>query len=270
MLLLKSKRMIQDHSLFATTMAANHQLDCSHIPFAMPLRKSTLYQNWKHLTFMHWKVDAQLLQKHIPEGLEIDLYNGEAYIGVIPFTMEKVRPRGLPWVPFISTFGEFNIRAYVTKNGIPGVFFLTLDAQSRVTCFHAPRSYGLAYRYAKAKVQVQTDECYSWSSRRRAGGESLIGTTNSSGPMELAVQGSLEYFLFERYSLYTWHQGVLHRAYTHHLPWKYCAAQVEVETNTLLESYHLGIEKILHPEHIHMSPGVNVQTWNIEPIEVME
>ena len=262
------KRMLQDHTLVATTMAANHELDCSHIPFAMPKRKCTLYQNWKHLTFMHWKVDPQLLQKHIPEGLEIDLYDGEAYIGVIPFTMEKVRPRGLPWVPFISTFGEYNIRAYVTKDGIPGVFFLTLDAQSRVTCFHAPRSYGLQYRYAKAKVQVQTEECYSWSSRRKEGGESLIGTTNSSGSMEQAVQGSLEYFLFERYSLYTSHKGVLHRAYTHHLPWKYCAAHVEVETNTLLESYNLGIDHPLQPEHIHMSAGVHVQTWNIEPIEV--
>ena len=249
-------------------MAANHDLDCHHIPFAMPQRKSTLYQNWKHLTFMHWKVDAQLLEKHIPKGLEIDLHDGDAYIGVIPFIMEKVRPRGLPWVPFISTFGEFNIRTYVTKDGIPGVLFLTLDAQSRVTCFHAPRSYGLPYRYAKAKVQVHQEGRYSWSSRRKAGGESLIGTTNSSGPMEHAVQGSLEYFLFERYSLYTWHKGVLHSAYTHHQPWNYCVANVEVETNTLLESYNLGIDRTLHPEHIHMSPGVNVQTWNIEPIEV--
>ena len=106
---------------------------------------------------MHWKVDIKSLEPHIPEGLEIDLFNGDAYIGVIPFIMEKVRPRGLPWLPFISTFGEFNIRAYVTKDGIPGVLFLTLDAQSRVTCFHAPRSYGLPYRYAKCNVHVDCE-----------------------------------------------------------------------------------------------------------------
>lgn len=251
-------------------MAATHDLDCSHIPFRMPERKCVLHQNWIHLTFMHWKVDVALLEPYIPEGLEIDFYDGNAYIGVIPFMMEKVRPRGLPWLPFVSTFGEFNIRTYVIKNGVPGILFLTLDAQSRVTCFHAPRSYGLPYRYAKANVKVEGEGYYSWSSERKKGGESLIGTTKSSGPMEHAVEGSLEYFLFERYSLYTWHKGILHRAYTHHLPWNYCVAEVEVDTNTLLESYNLGIDRPLHPEQIHMSSGVNVQTWNVEPIEVMK
>ena len=248
-------------------MAATHDLDCSHIPFRMPERKCVLHQNWIHLTFMHWKVDVALLEPYIPEGLEIDFYDGNAYIGVIPFMMEKVRPRGLPWLPFVSTFGEFNIRTYVIKNGVPGILFLTLDAQSRVTCFHAPRSYGLPYRYAKANVKVEGEGYYSWSSERKNGGESLIGTTKSSGPIEHAVQGSLEYFLFERYSLYTWHKGVLHRAYTHHQPWNYSVAKVEVNTNTLLESYNLGIDRPLHPEQIHMSSGVKVRTWNVEPIE---
>ncbi|MBT5392334.1 MAG: DUF2071 domain-containing protein [Euryarchaeota archaeon] len=248
-------------------MSASHNLDCKHIPFPMPHRKCTLYQNWKHLTFMHWKVDIEQLKTYIPEGLEIDLYNGDAYVGVIPFIMEKVRPRGLPWLPFISTFGEFNIRTYVKKDDVPGVLFLTLDAQSMVTCFHAPRSYGLPYRYAKAKVKIGKDGKYTWFSRRKKGGESLIGTTNSSGQLEQARDGSIEYFLFERYSLYTWHEGSLHRAYTHHEPWKYCVAEVQVETNTLLESYNLGISSPLKPEYIHMSTGVQVQTWNIQPVE---
>ena len=218
---------------------------------------------------MHWKVDIKSLEPHIPEGLEIDLFNGDAYIGVIPFIMEKVRPRGLPWLPFISTFGEFNIRAYVTKDGIPGVLFLTLDAQSRVTCFHAPRSYGLPYRYAKCNVHVESEEHYSWTSRRKDGGQSLIGTTKRLGPVERAAEGSLEYFLFERYSLYTWHNGVLKRAYTHHLPWKYSTAEVEMQSNTLLDSYNLNVKDSLQPEYIHMSQGVEVQTWNIEPIGVI-
>tara|TARA_B100000459_G_scaffold71798_1_gene39800 strand:- start:1148 stop:1933 length:786 start_codon:yes stop_codon:yes gene_type:complete len=261
--------MFQVSALAAVTMAAKHNLDCSHIPFDMPERKSTLHQNWINLTFMHWKIDPKALQPYIPEGLEIDLFNGDAYIGAIPFTMEKVRPRGLPWLPFISTFGEFNIRAYVTKDGIPGVLFLTLDAQSRVTCFHAPRSYGLPYRYAKCNVHVESEDHYTWTSRRKDGGLSMIGTTKKAGPVERASQGSLEYFLFERYSLYTWHKGKLMRAYTHHLPWQYCVAEVEVESNTLLDSFDLGVQDSLRPEHIHMSSGVNVQTWSIGPVEVI-
>ena len=251
-------------------MAARHSLDCSHIPFAMPEEKCTLYQNWIHLTFMHWEVDAVKLEPYLPEGVEVDFFEGRAYVGVIPFTMEKVRPRMLPWVPFVSTFGEFNIRTYVVKDGIPGVLFLTLDAQSRITCFHAPRSYGLPYRHAKAVVKVVDDRTYSWNSVRSNGGESLIGTARSSGEVLQAKPGSLEYFLFERYSLYTSHKGRAHRAYTHHLPWNFTVAEAQVEVNSLLESYNLGIEDPLAPEHIHMSSGVEVSTWSVNPLEVVQ
>ena len=240
-----------------------------HLPFPMPDRPHALVQEWRNLTFMHWEVSPEKLQPHIPEGLEIDLFDGKAYVGTIPFQMRNVRPRLLPSVPGISTFPEFNVRTYVTKNGKPGVLFLTLDAQSRVTCFYAPRKYGLPYRYAKCNVHVESEKHYSWTSRRKDGGQSLIGTTKRLGPVERAAEGSLEYFLFERYSLYTWHNGVLKRAYTHHLPWKYSTAEVEMQSNTLLDSYNLNVKDSLQPEYIHMSPGVEVQTWNIEPIGVI-
>jgi len=251
-------------------MAASHSLDCSHIPFEMPEKKCTLYQNWIHLTFMHWEVQPEKIQPHLPDGLELDLFEGRAYVGVIPFTMEKVRPRMLPWVPFVSTFGEFNIRTYVVKNGIPGVLFLTLDAQSRVTCFHAPRSYGLPYRHANAKVKVVDEGTYSWNSVRTNGGESLVGKAHSTGAVHQASPNSLEYFLFERYSLYTSHNEQIHRAYTHHLPWNFKNAEAHIEVNSLLESYDLGIENSLVPEHIHMSSGVEVCTWSVHPIEVIQ
>ena len=251
-------------------MAAKHRLDCSHIPFPMPENHCTLYQNWVNLTFMHWKVDAEKIKQHLPEELELDLFEGHAYVGLIPFTMEKVRPRLLPWVPFISTFGEFNIRTYVIKDGIPGVLFLTLDAQSRVTCYHAPRSYGLPYRYAKANVKVDSEGGFHWKSVRTSGGESLIGSAQPSGPVSKAKQQTLEYFLFERYSLYTHHKGVLHRAYTHHKPWEYTDANVTIKENSLLKSYNLGIENLHSPEHIHMSPGVQVSTWSVNPVGVIQ
>ena len=77
---------------------------------------------------MHWEVSIEKLSPHIPKGLEIDLFDGKAYVGTIPFLMKNVRPRLLPAVPGVSTFPEFNIRTYVKKNGKPGVLFLTLDA----------------------------------------------------------------------------------------------------------------------------------------------
>ena len=88
-----------------------------HLPFPMPERAYSLDQEWKFLTFMHWEVDPKKLAKFIPDGLEIDLYDGRAYIGVIPFIMTNVRPRVAFSVPGISTFPEINIRTYVKRNG---------------------------------------------------------------------------------------------------------------------------------------------------------
>lgn len=234
-----------------------------HLPFPMPNRKHTLSQSWEHLSFMHLEVKPELLLPHLPDDLELDLFEGKAYVGTIPFEMTHVRPRWFFSVPGVSNFPEFNIRTYVTRDGKPGVFFLTLDAQSRITCFHAPRSYGLPYRYAKCSIST-TQDTYSWSSKRRADGVSLIGSCKGLGDATSAKLGTLEYFLFERYCLYTVHKGILHRAYTQHNPWVYRIAKATLEENSLTESYDLGIQNPLHPEHVHLSSGVDVRTWSIE------
>ena len=173
-------------------------LRSDHLPFAMPSSKHALSQEWRYLTFMHWEVSIEKLQPHIPNDLEIDLFDGKAYVGTIPFLMKNVRPRLLPAMPGISTFPEFNVRTYVKKNGKAGVLFLTLDAQSRITCYHAPRKYGLPYRYAKCKITNQGD-VYKWKSRRISDGAILSGQSQSKGDLMVAEKGSLEEFLFERY-----------------------------------------------------------------------
>ena len=236
-----------------------------HLPFSMPLRPFAISQHWRDLTFMHWAVDPERLKPHLPPGLDIDFFEGQAYIGVIPFTMKNVRPRGLPIVPGISTFAEFNVRTYVVKDGQPGVFFLTLDAKSLITCIHAPRAYGLAYRYAKAKVK-RNGEALHWQSRRSSDGAQLRGTSNAKGSPRTAEKGTLEYFLFERYCLYTEHKGCLRRAYVHHQPWSFKDGNVQLETNTLLESYTMDLE-VLAPDVVHVSEGLPVKTWSIEVAE---
>lgn len=236
-----------------------------HLPFPLPNRPFAISQEWRDLTFMHWKVDASRLKSHLPNGLEIDTFQGEAYVGVIPFVMKNVHPRGLPTIPGISTFAEFNVRTYVIKDGQPGVFFLTLDAKSLLTCFYAPRAYGLAYRYAKAKVK-RVDETLHWQSRRSSDGSELRGTSIAEGSVRTAEKGSLENFLFERYCLYTEHKGCLRRAYVEHQPWSFQDGEVNLETNTLLESYNLELD-VLAPDLVHVSKGLPVKTWSIEVAE---
>ena len=241
-------------------------LRSDHLPFAMPSRPFLLSQEWRYLTFMHWEVSVEKLQPHVPEGLEIDLFEGKAYVGTIPFMMKNVRPRLLPALPGVSTFPEFNVRTYVKKNGKAGVLFLTLDAQSRITCFHAPRKYGLPYRYAKCKLSTK-DEVYKWQSKRLSDGAILAGECRAKGDLMQAKKGSLEEFLFERYSLYTNHKNKIHMAYTQHNPWEFREGEVEIITNTLTESYDLGIKDLHNPDHVHMSNGVHVHTWPIQAIE---
>ena len=236
-----------------------------HLPFPMPKRPFAISQEWRDLTFMHWKVDPKRFQPHLPDGLEIDLFEGEAYVGVIPFIMKNVRPRRLPAVPGISTFAEFNVRTYVIKDGQAGVFFLTLDAKSLITCIHAPRAYGLAYRYAKAKVKRHGDALH-WQSRRSSDGAELRGTSTTKGPIQSAEAGSLEHFLFERYCLYTEHKGCLRRAYVYHQSWTFQEGDITLQANSLLESYDLGLD-VHAPDLVHISKGLPVKTW---PIEVAE
>ena len=237
-----------------------------HLPFPMPDRPHALVQEWRNLTFMHWEVSPEKLQPHIPEGLEIDLFDGKAYVGTIPFQMRNVRPRLLPSVPGISTFPEFNVRTYVTKNGKAGVLFLTLDAQSRVTCFYAPRKYGLPYRYAKCRLKIDENR-YSWASKRSSDSVELEGEAIATGEKRIAEKGTLEEFLFERYSLYTEHKGNLKMAYTLHEPWVFQDGEAKIVKNSLTECYDLGID-IMNPEFVHLSEGVYVHTWPIQKVIV--
>jgi uncharacterized protein YqjF (DUF2071 family)/predicted DCC family thiol-disulfide oxidoreductase YuxK len=211
-------------------------------------------------------VDIEKLRHHVPKGLEIDTFEGDAYIGLVPFMMKHVRPSWFVSTPGISNFPEFNIRTYVKKDGIAGVFFLTLEAKSLVTCNFAPRTYGLPYRYAKGNVKKSGDK-WNWRSSRNNGQFKLAGTTEVIGEQMQAQPGSLEEFLFERYSLYTSHKGSLRRGYTHHNKWKFQLAKVELTENSLTESFNLGIDELLTPELVHYSDGVRVRTYSIELAE---
>ena len=179
--------------------------------------------------------------------------------------MTGVRPRLAVSVPGISTFPEFNIRTYVRQGGKAGVFFITLDAQSIVTCAYAPYAYGLPYRYAKGRLDVD-GSTYSWRSKRVDGGQELIGSCMGTGETMLAEPGSLDEFLFERYCLYTLHKKKLCIAYTHHDPWVFCKGEAEVISNTLTKSYDLGISDVLQPDIVHISGGVLVHTWSVEEV----
>ena len=237
-----------------------------HIPFQMPIRSFALNQEWRHLSFLLWIVDKKYILPYIPKGLELDTYNNNAYISTIPFLMKDVMPRFLPSLNYISTFPEFNIRTYVKYKNKSGVFFLTLDAQSKITCLFAPYAYGLPYRYAKGSVQSK-NMTYSWRSKRLSDSAELKGYCKPFGEHMTASRGSLEEFLFERYCLFTLINNNLCIGYVAHKPWVYQIGKAKLEINSFTGAYNLGIKNLLMPDLVHISDGVKVKTWSIETLK---
>lgn len=194
-----------------------------------PATPALMYQEWHKLLFLHWQIDPALLQQHLPDGLTIDTFDGNAWIGVVPFYMRNVRPRFLPAVPGISNFLELNVRTYVfDREGIPGVWFFSLDANSRIGCTLGRSLFKLAYRDA-AMTAIQDGDWIDYSTLRHGEKNEARFRYRGSGPSRKAEPGTLEFFLVERYLLFS-HSGKTGRFFrgrVHHRPYEFQDAEVE-------------------------------------------
>lgn len=116
-----------------------------HRPWELPATRWTYYQEWNRALFLHWKVPQDLLRPLVPPGLELDVHDGETWVSLVAFTMEQIRPRGLPAVGFVSNFEEINLRTYVRVGNKPGVYFLSIEAGNVLSAFIARNLSGLPY-----------------------------------------------------------------------------------------------------------------------------
>src|SRR5579862_4986473 len=130
----------------------------SHRPWALPAGPWIMAQNWHDLLFAHWPVSAEAVRRVVPRELELDCFEGQHWIGVVPFRMEGVRLRGTPAVPALSAFPELNVRTYVTAGGKPGVWFFSLDAASRVAVEMARVWFHLPYFRARMSLEPNGHE----------------------------------------------------------------------------------------------------------------
>src|SRR5581483_5217935 len=210
-------------------------------------------QTWEDLAFFHWRVDADELRRLLPPEAPLDTWDGEAWLGIVPFRITNMRLRGLPPVPGLSTSPELNVRTYVTVAGKPGVWFFTLDAASRWLVEAAKRLYRLPYEHARMSCERHGE--YVQYDSQRAGGE-LAGRYRGHGQLFHAEPGTLEYFLVERYCLYTADGGRLYRAEIHHPPWDLQRGDVEIARNTL--------SPVALPDdepHVLFSPRQDMVVW---------
>ncbi|MFW6053391.1 MAG: YqjF family protein [Persicimonas sp.] len=237
-----------------------------HRPWPTPSRRWVMTMSWVDLLFAHWPVDPAKLEPHIPEGLTLDLYEGEAWVSLVPFEMDNTMVRGLTWWPRPMQFAELNLRTYVTAQGEtsdkPGVWFFSLDAASRLAVAGARASFHLPYFNAKMSIE-RDGEWLEYDSRRTHRGEPPVefsGRYRPAGPIEKAEVGSLDHWLFERYCLYSADSsGTVYRADVNHAPWPLRPVEVDIDQNTIGEP--VGIEMAGRPPRMQFVDQLDVVGW---------
>ena len=212
--------------------------ETAHRPWPLPAHPWLMTQTWNDLLFAHWPVDRQALRKRVPAGFELDLFDGQAWIGVVPFHMTNVAPRLVPALPWISAFPELNVRTYVRVDDKPGVYFFSLDAGNPVAVGAARTLLNLPYFTAKMSVHVGPDGRVEYDSRRSSGPPAEFTARYSGlGLPRPAAPGTLEYFLTERYCLYAIdHAYHAYRLEIHHPPWPLERAEGEITVNTMADA----------------------------------
>lgn len=214
-------------------------------------------QRWDDLLFLHWEASPEELQRTLPDGLTLDTYEGRAYIGVVPFFMNGVRPAFLPPLPWLSYFMELNVRTYVRdRDGNSGVWFYSLDCNQPVAVRLARRFFGLPYWDAAMSARD------GYRCERRDGKAHAAFAYDTSPETHEAEPGTLEWFLVERYLLFAMKGERLHRGRVHHLPYPLRPA-------TLRECSVRGLGPVAlegPPVHVIASPGVSVEVFGIEQI----
>ncbi len=201
-----------------------------HRPYPLPDAPFIMTMSWHDLLFAHWPVRADELRALVPAALELDLWEGEGWIGVVPFHMTQVGLPALNRLPWVSAFAELNVRTYVRRGGKPGVYFFSLDAACCPAVLGARASFHLPYFWARIARSAE-GAGVRYDSRRLAGpSASLRARYGPSGEQMLAAPGSFDDWLTARYCLYTTDaSGRVHRGEIHHLPWPLQPAEAELD-----------------------------------------
>lgn len=252
-----------------------------HRPWPLPAARWFFRQRWTELLFAHWPVPVATVRPLVPADLEIDTFDGVTYVGVVPFLMTRIFPRGVPaWMPDVrglTAFPELNVRLYVRHRNRPGVFFLSLDASSGVGVWTARRFFNLPYFHAAMSVGKR-DDVVSYRSTRRVAArwhdvplhdfpdaspvpeQDVTATYRPTGDVFFAKPGTLDHFLAERYGLFTHDRaGRLLRGDIHHPPWPLQAAEGTVEIASPLVSGP--------PSLLRYSPSIDVALWRFSVVE---
>ena len=226
--------------------------------------RPTMLQRWTDLSFVHWAYDPDVVRSLVPANLEIDTFDGAAWVGLIPFRLGIRRP-GVPYLPWLSSFPETNLRTYVVgPDGRRGIWFLSLDAARLSAVVAARTSYRLPYMWARADMRRRGNTVRYRGGRRWPGrGSAEYDLTIDVGE-PLRGLSELDRFLTARWHLFS--PGKLRlpptrldlvRTTVAHLPWPLCAARVEHLEETVLDA--AGLPRPRTEPIALFSPGVSTR-----------
>lgn len=247
-----------------------------HRPYALPRGPWIMKQVWHDLLFAHWEVDAAALRRLIPDALPLDLWRDpqdgreRAFLAIVPFRMSGIRPRLLPPAPWLSAFPELNVRAYVIRDGRPGVYFFSLEAANWLAVAIARAWFHLPYFNARMQFEREAAprNAIRYSSHRIHGGApdaDFAGSYGPAGPIELAQPGSLEHWLTERYCLYTTDgRGRVIRGEIHHAPWPLQPAFARIDVNSMARAAGLDLFPPGEAPLLHFAERLDVLVWRPE------
>jgi uncharacterized protein YqjF (DUF2071 family) len=217
--------------------------------------------DWRDTLFLHWPIDPAALRPLIPPDLDVDVMEGSAWIGIVAFSIAGARARAVPPQLALRTFGEINVRTYVTGRGTPGVWFLSLDAASRATVAAGRAALHLPYYGARIAASWNGTGCAYDLHRTdaRTAPARFAARARFTNDERTAQPGSLEHRLVERYSFFTTdRRGRTVRGDVTHAPWPLHDATATIAENTLLTA--AGIASAAPEAPLaHASPGVSAR-----------
>jgi uncharacterized protein YqjF (DUF2071 family) len=237
----------------------------AHRPYPPPDRAWHMTMSWLDLLFAHWSFPPEQIRALLPAGLELDTFEGRAWVGVVPFRMKHVGPRGLNWLPGVSAFPELNVRTYVVADGKPGVWFFSLDAASAVAVQAARTGFHLPYFRARMSCEERDGWIEYHSERRHPGAPAgeFHACYRSVGPVYRSTPGTLEHWLTERYCLYAQDRGGrIRRGEIHHMQWPLRKAEATITTCTVTDGWSIPLPD--EPPLLHFVRRIDVIGWLLE------
>lgn len=236
----------------------------AHRNYPLPDKPWIMTQKWNDLLFMHFPVSQNILAAQLPKGIELDTFEGNAWISITPFRVTNMHFRNMPPLPLIHSFIEINVRTYVKKNGVPGVFFLCMDVNNLPAVLGA-RIAALPYFYAKMNMKKKKDTIHIESIRKNTSDIALKGSYRPASAAYFPDRSSLTYWLMERYFLWSSRGDTLFRGDIHHMQWKVQDAEVIIEKQNLLPD--LPDHSILGNPIFHLADTKRVLVWPIKKVK---